>query len=70
MAQERDAYSLSVVECVGGRNCVGDAYRALQGADEKLVEALAGLVGVANILESLGGVLAGNIKDNLLTTTE
>lgn len=44
-------------------------YRALQGADEKLVEALAGLVRVANILESLGGVLAGNIKNDFLTTT-
>lgn len=52
----------------GESNCCV-TYLALQGADEELVESLAGLVGVANILESLSGVLTSNIKDDLLTTT-
>ncbi len=46
----------------------GWAYVALQLADLELLEGLAGLVAVADILEGLGGVLAGNVEEDLLTT--
>jgi hypothetical protein len=42
-------------------------YVALQGSDLELVERLAGLVAVADILKGLGGVLAGNVEEDLLT---
>lgn len=45
------------------------AYVALQRSDLELVEGLAGLVAVADILEGLGGILAGNIEQDLLTAT-
>lgn len=48
---------------------LGGAYLALQIANVQAFESLAGLVAVADILESLGGILAGNIEQNLLTTT-
>lgn len=41
---------------------------ALQIANVQLLQSLAGLVAVADILESLGGILAGDIKQNLLAT--
>lgn len=44
-------------------------YTALQVANVELVEGLAGLVTVADILKGLGGVLATNVEDDLLTTT-
>lgn len=43
------------------------SYLALQGSDLEGLECLAGLVAVANILERLGGILAGNVEKNLLT---
>jgi hypothetical protein len=43
-------------------------YVALQGSDLELVKRLAGLVAVADILKGLGGVLAGNVEEDLLTT--
>jgi hypothetical protein len=46
----------------------GTAYVALQSADLELVKGLAGLVAVADILEGLGGVLAGNVQKDLLAT--
>lgn len=47
---------------------LGVAGVTLQGTDDELLKSLAGLVTVADILESLGGVLAGNIEKNLFTT--
>lgn len=44
------------------------AYLALELADQELLESFAGLVAVANILESLGCVLATDIQHDLLTT--
>jgi hypothetical protein len=44
-------------------------YLSLQVADKKLVEGLTGLVAVANILKGLGGILAGDVEHDLLTTT-
>lgn len=46
----------------------GGAYLALQIANEQLAKSLASLVAVTDILESLGGILAGDIEQNLLTT--
>jgi hypothetical protein len=46
----------------------GGAYLALQIANVQLRKSLASLVAVADILESLGGILAGDIEQNLLTT--
>jgi hypothetical protein len=43
-------------------------YVALQRSDLELVERLAGLVAVADILKGLGGILAGNVEEDLLTT--
>lgn len=48
--------------------CCGGAYLALQVADEQTLEDLARLVRVADILESLGRVLATNVEEDLLTT--
>lgn len=48
---------------------MGGAYLALQIANVQLLQSLAGLVAVADILESLGGILAGDIEQNLLATT-
>lgn len=47
----------------------GPAYIALQNANLELLQRLAGLVTVADILKGLGGVLAGNIEKDLLTAT-
>lgn len=44
------------------------SYLALQGADKEGLEGFAGLVRVTDILESLGGVLASDVKKDLLTT--
>ena len=44
-------------------------YVALQNADLELLERLAGLVAVADILKGLGGVLAADVEKDLLTTT-
>ena len=44
-------------------------YQALQDADLELGESLAGLVTVSDILESLGCVLATNVKEHLLAAT-
>ena len=46
---------------------VWDPYLALQGADEHVIENLAGLVAVADILERLGSVLAADIEEDFLT---
>lgn len=43
------------------------SYLALQRANEHIVEDLAGLVAVANVLKGLGCVLAANIEENFLT---
>lgn len=43
-------------------------YLSLQAADEQLVQCLARLVAVADILERLGRVLASDIQQNLLAT--
>lgn len=48
---------------------MGGAYLALQIANVQLRKSLASLVAVADILESLGGILTGDIEQNLLTTT-
>lgn len=45
-------------------------HQTLEFTDEKTVENLSGLVTVANILESLGGILAGNVEHDLLTTAK
>lgn len=47
----------------------GSAYHALQCADLDAGEDLAGLVAVSNILESLRGVLSGNVEQDLLSTS-
>lgn len=44
-----------------------DTYVALQSAHLELLERLPGLIAVADILESLGGVLAANVEKDLLT---
>ncbi len=49
--------------------CVIGTYGALQNANLELLERLAGLVAVADILKGLGGVLAANVEKDLLTTT-
>lgn len=49
-------------------SCKGETYSALQVANKELVQGLASLVTVADILESLGGVLATDVKNDLLTT--
>lgn len=43
-------------------------YQALDGTDLQTCEDLAGLVTVANVLESLCAVLAGYVEEDLLTT--
>lgn len=43
-------------------------YLALQVANKELVQGLASLVAVADILESLGGVLAADVENDFLTT--
>lgn len=45
-----------------------DTYIGLVLADIHLVHDLAGLIRVSNILEGLGGILAGLIDKNLLST--
>lgn len=47
----------------------GVAYHALQGADLDASQDLAGLVAVSNILESLSGILSGNVEKDLLSTS-
>lgn len=44
-------------------------YQALQCADLDAREDLTGLVAVSNILESLRGILSGNIEQDLLSTS-
>lgn len=44
------------------------SYLSLESADKQPVEGLASLVTVANILESLGSILTGDIEHDLLTT--
>lgn len=60
----------AVVGGVGVGVGFGDrvARLALQIANVQLRESLASLVAVADILESLGGILTGDIEQNLLTT--
>ena len=60
-----DQYGL----CDWGSLIAREAYLALQVTDIELLEGLAGLVAVADILESLGGVLASNVEQDLLATT-
>lgn len=64
------AVGVAIVGSLGGGSGSGSrvARLALQSADEELVKTLAGLVRVADILESLRGILASNVKYNLLTT--
>lgn len=45
-----------------------ETYQALHAADKKTFEDLAGLIGVADILEGLGAVLATDIEKDFLTT--
>lgn len=47
---------------------IGNTYVALQSAHLELLERLPGLIAVADILESLGGVLAADVEKDLLTT--
>lgn len=51
-----------------GINCGTGSYHALDGADEQAVEDLPRLVGMADVLEGLGAVLARNVEEDLLTT--
>jgi hypothetical protein len=44
------------------------SYLSLESADDQPVEGLASLVTVADILESLGGILTSDIEHDLLTT--
>jgi hypothetical protein len=67
--------SRGLVSLAGGRGSVdsgalglGVSGLALQGAHQELVQALTGLVTVADILECLGSILATNIEKDLLTT--
>jgi hypothetical protein len=50
----------------GGRLGDGVSRLAAQRADEQAVEDLARLVAVADVLEGLGRVLAGDVEDDLL----
>lgn len=45
-------------------------HQTLELADEETVEDLSGLITVADILESLGGILTGNVEHDLLTTAK
>lgn len=45
-----------------------ETYHALHVADEQTVENLARLIGVADILEGLGSILAADVQENFLTT--
>lgn len=54
----------SLGACLGG-----STYHALQCANLDAGEDLAGLVAVSNILESLSGILSGNIEQDLLSTS-
>lgn len=47
---------------------IQETYHALHAADKQTVKDLTGLVRVTDILESLGTVLATDIKEDLLTT--
>jgi hypothetical protein len=47
----------------------GPTYLALQCADNQLVQGLARLVAVANVLKSLGGILASDVENDLFTAT-
>ena len=49
---------------------VETTYQTLKLTNQKTVENLSGLVTVADILESLSGVLTGNVEHNLLTTAK
>ena len=42
-------------------------HQSLQGTNEQLLKGLSGLVAVANVLERLGGILAGDVEKDLLT---
>jgi len=46
---------------------IASTYSALENSDLELLKGLAGLVAVADILKGLGGVLATNVKEDLLT---
>ena len=60
--------------CAGSRPCRSwiwsDSHLALQGADLEGLKGLASLITVADILEGLSGVLAGNVEQDLLTTSD
>ena len=43
-------------------------YQTLHSADEQTIEDLAGLIGVADVLEGLGAVLATDVQKDFLTT--
>jgi hypothetical protein len=43
-------------------------YECLEGADFQGFQNLAGLVAVADVLKGLGGILAGDIEKDFLTT--
>ena len=49
--------------------CLAQLYLSLQDTDLDAVERLAGLVAVADVLESLGSILARDVEHNLLATT-
>lgn len=60
----------SATGCKGPWWCSLDmTYQSLQGTDEQLLKGLAGLVAVADILEGLCRILAGDVKHDLLATT-
>lgn len=52
-----------------GAGLGGSTYQALQCADLDAREDLAGLVAVSYILESLRGILSGNIEQDFLSTS-
>jgi hypothetical protein len=47
---------------------IGNTYTALEVADEKALEDLAGLVAVADVFEGFGWVLAADVEEDFLTT--
>lgn len=57
------------VETRNGASGWGGTYLSLQDTDLNLIQGLASLVTVANVLKGLGGILAGAVEQNFFATT-
>jgi hypothetical protein len=57
-----------VVRAQSWQDWIENTYTALEVANKKALEDLAGLVTVADVFEGLGRVLAADVKEDFLTT--